>query len=304
MSMHRRPIAYTVGLALACLAFATDVGLARAAAGPSGLPGPPPGAGTGFPMPPAPAQAPPPEPSASPVSIPLSASGPGLLSGTAGLSGRGLKLHIACTAGGRAALSIPGLATGTVAQVRYRCAGGRGTASFSLNRRLAQQITRGGNVLARVSFQQNGATENQSVMVGPRAASPGSWTSVFGLQCGAPGADQAELTAPNFTVTPVTTIDVRPWLAWYTAATGWQWLGTGGPNASSWYRWTGTPNGVAEWQTPSGKLNPWTWAPITVAPGHGTYVIAVFEAVYWYSHPVYIWQYAHSYPSSPFCAFG
>ena len=111
------------------------------------------------------------------------------------------------------------------------------------------------------------------------------------------------MLAPNFTVTPATTIDVRPWLAWYTAATGWQWLGTDGPDASRWYRWTGTPDGVAEWHTPSGAINPWTWGPISISPGQGTYVIAVLEAVYWYSHPVYVWRFAHSYPTSPYCAY-
>ena len=46
------------------------------------------------------------------------------------------------------------------------------------------------------------------------------------------------------------------------------------------------------------------WGPISVSPGQGAYVIAVLEAVYWYSHPVYVWEYAHSYPTSPYCAFG
>jgi hypothetical protein len=296
-------VLYAVGLVLACAAFGTDVGLAQAAGGPPTLPGPPPGAGTGFPLPPAPAQPPPPEPSGSPASIPLASSGPGLLSGSAGLSGRRLKLPIACQTGGHAALSLPGVATGTVTQARYKCAGGRGTVSFSLDKGVAGQITRSGSVLAGVTFRQGAATEHLSVMVGPSPAAPQFWTSVFGLQCSSPGSNQANLLAPNFTVTPATTIDVRPWLAWYTAATGWQWLGTNGPDASRWYRWTGTPDGVAEWHTPSGAINPWTWGPISVSPGQGTYVIAVLEAVYWYSHPVYVWRFAHSYPTSPYCAY-
>ncbi len=301
--VRRRHATYTVGLALVCLAFATDIGQAKAAGAPPALPGPPPGAATGLPLPPAPAQAPSPEPSGAAVTIPLAPSGPGLLSGSAGLSGRRLGLQIACSAGGRAALSLPGVAVGTVAQAKYKCVGGRGTVSFLLAKRTTQRITSSGSVLANVTFKQGGTTEHLSVTVGPRPATPGFWTSAFGLQCGAPGASQAELTAPNFTVTPTTTIDVRPWLAWYTATTGWQWLGTEGPNASRWYRWTGTPDGVAEWQTPSGGINPWTWGPISVSPGQGAYVIAVFEAVYWYSHPVYVWAYAHSYPSSPYCAY-
>jgi hypothetical protein len=181
--------------------------------------------------------------------------------------------------------------------------GGRGTASFTLSKRVAGQITRSGSVLAGVTFKQGAATEQLSVMVGPSPPSPDFWTSAFGLECSSPGSNQAELLAPNFTVTPATTIDVRPWLAWYTTATGWQWLGTEGPNASRWYRWTGTPDGVAEWHTPSGGINPWTWGPVSVSPGNGAYVIAVLEAVYWYSHPVYVWRYAHSYPSSPYCGY-
>lgn len=299
----RRRILPAVGLVLACAVFGTDIGLAQAAGGPPALPGPPPGAGTGFPLPPAPAESPSPEPLGAPATIPFTPSGPGLLSGSAGLSGRRLKLPIACQAGGHAALSLPAVATGTVAQAKYKCAGGRSTVSFPLDKRVAGQITRSGSVLAGVAFKQGGATEHLSVMVGPRPAAPQFWTSVFGLECNSPGTNQADLLAPNFTVTPATTIDVRPWLAWYTPATGWQWLGTQGPNSSSWYRWTGTPNGVAEWHTPSGAINPWTWGPISVSPGQGAYVIAVLEAVYWYSHPVYVWEYAHSYPTSPYCAF-
>jgi hypothetical protein len=291
------------GVALAVVGFATHVGQAKAASSPPGLPGPPPGAGTGFPLPPPPAQDPPPQPSGSPATVPLTPSGPGLLSGSAGLTGRRLRLPIACDAGGHAALSVPGLASGLVAQARYKCAGGRSTVSFTLGKSIARQINGKGSVLAQVAFKQIGATETLSVMVGPSPAAPEFWTSVFGLQCGASGANQATLLAPNFTVTPTTTIDVRPWLAWYTAATGWQWLGTEGPDASRWYRWTGTPNGVAQWHTASGTVNPWTWGPIAVTPGHGTYVISVLEAIYWYSHPVYVWRYAHSYPSSPYCAY-
>jgi hypothetical protein len=293
-------VRYALGLALAVALFATDAGLARAAGAPAGLPGPPPEAGTGIPLPPPPGQDPPPQPFGSAATLPLNPSGPGLLSGSAGLTGGRLKLNIACTAGGQAALSVPDLATGTVARAKYKCVGGRSTVSLSLGKTIARKVNGSGSVLAHVAFRQGGGSETQSVMVGPHPPAAQFWTSVFGLQCTAFGG---ELTAPNFTVTPTTTIDVRPWLAWYTPATGWQWLGTDGPNSSRWYRWVGTPGGVAEWQTPSGTLNPWTWGPITVSPGHGTYVIAVLEAVYWYSHPVYVWEYAHSYPSSPYCAY-
>jgi hypothetical protein len=125
----------------------------------------------------------------------------------------------------------------------------------------------------------------------PQAAS--YWTSDFGLRCNRPGY-QAQLLAPNFSDTLPTTIDVRPWLAWYTDANGWHWQGTVAASASRWYRWTAIPSGVAEWRTPGGEITPWNWSPISVTPGHGTYVIAVFEAIYWYSHPQYVWSYARS----------
>ena len=301
--IHRTRLACAAAVVLIFAAWATHVGLAQAAGPPAGLPGPPPGAGTGFPLPPPPGLAPSPEPSGPPVTLPLGPSGPGLLSGSAGLSGARLNLRVACQAGGRAAFRAAQLAGGTLASARYKCARGRATVSFSLARRIAQQITRSGSVLGSVVFTQGGGNERVSLDVGPHSPAPSFWTSFFGLQCGASGSYQAGLTAPNFTDTPATTIDVRPWLAWYTAATGWQWLGTDGPNASSWYRWTATPSGVAEWRTSPPKLNPWTWGPITVSPGHGTYVIAALEAIYWYSHPVYVWEYAHSYPSTTYCAY-
>jgi ribosomal protein L37E len=233
---------------------------------------------------------------------------PGLLSGTASLGRSGVKLRVACRAGGKATFGVPSFGSASLASARYKCAGGRGTASFALSASIVARINRSGSVLGRVSFTQGGALTRASVMVGPRPPAAVFWTSVFGLQCGAPGGFQAVLQAPNFTVTPPTTIDVRPWLAWYTPATGWQWQGTVGPGASRWYRFTATPTGVAEWRTPLGTVEPWLWSPIAVARGRGVYMTAVFEAVYWYTHPAYVWRFAHSVPGTGplggFCAYG
>jgi hypothetical protein len=264
-----------------------------AAASPPGLPGPPPGAGSGFPLPPAPGQAPGPEPDGPPATIPTGISGPGLLSGTAIVRANRVTLSIACQAAGRVSLSAPSLANGTLAQARYRCSRRRATARLSLRANVAQRIVRIGQVLAAVTFVQGNRAERLSVTLAARPQSASYWRSDFGLRCNRPG-DQGALLAPNFEDTLPTTIDVRPWLAWYTNATGWQWLGTAGVNASRWYRWTATPSGVAEWQQPVGGVSPWTWMPISVTPGHGTYVIAVFEAIYWYGHPQYVWSYARS----------
>ena len=163
-----------VGLVLACAVFGTDIGLAQAAGVTAALPGPPPGAGTGFPLPPAPAESPSPEPLGAPATIPFSPSGPGLLSGSAGRA-----------AGASAADRLPGRRAGGAEPAgssdRHRGTGEvqvrRRTehVSFSLDKRVAGQITRSGSVLAGVAFKQGGATEHLSVIVGrgPRLPSSG-----------------------------------------------------------------------------------------------------------------------------------
>ncbi len=114
------------------------------------------------------------------------------------------------------------------------------------------------------------------------------------MECGLLGPYTPFLVAPNFQVTPSALISVRPWIAWYTAATGWRWLGTTGVNSSSWYLWSASPFGVWQWVTSAGALNRWTWAPIRVRPGRGIYKIGAFELIYWYTHPRYVWAYVSS----------
>jgi hypothetical protein len=279
---------------------------ALAAGVPSGGPGPPPGAGSGIPLPPPSGQGPPAEPNGPASTIPTPASGPGLLSGFASVSGTSLRVPIACGAGGSAALSVAAISRGTLAQAQYRCSRGRSTVRFVLPKATATKIASRVDLLASLTFKQGATREQLSLALQESSAAAGSWTSVYGLNCSTAGRYAGQLVAPNFTDTPATTVDVRPWLAWYSSSTGWQWLGTQGPARSAWYRWTATPAGVAEWQT-AGTISPWTWGPISVAPGHGTYVIAVLEAIYWYSHPTYVWRYARSVPSSgvvaSYCAY-
>ena len=219
--------------------------------------------------------------------------GPGLLSGYSAVKGTKLPVTIACQANGKAQLRAGSVSVKTT----YRCSKGRSTIQFALKRSQAGGIARNSGLVGALTLTQGAQTIRLSLSLGPKPPTPAFWTSAFGLGCTAGGDQSAQLVAPNFTSTAApTTIDVRPWLAWYSSATGWQWLGSRGPGASSWYRWTATPNGVAEWQQPTG-INPWTWGPIGVAPGHGTYVIAVLEAVYWYSHPTIVWEYARSEPT-------
>jgi hypothetical protein len=306
--VHRLPAGRAGGAALLCVLLGMTVWTAQAAGAgaPLGLPGPPPGAGAGFPLPPPPGRGPGIQPVGPPATIPLTVSGPGLLSGTASLRGTRFTVQIACQAGGNVAVSVPAVGRGTLAQTRYACSKRRANVRVSLPTAVARRVAAMGEALAGLSFGQGKRTERLSLTLQTHPQPASFWLSDDGLRCDVPGSNTAQLLAPNFTDTPATTIDVRPWVAWYTAATGWRWLGTAGVNASRWYRWTATPDGVAEWQT-GGVTSPWTWSPISVAAGHGTYVIAVFEAIYWYSHPTYVWSYARSStggnPATTYCAY-
>jgi hypothetical protein len=262
---------------------------ASTASTPPGLPGPPPGTGTGFSLPPAPGAAPGPAPSLGATTLPTTPAGPGLLAGFVTVTGRSVNVNLACAASGSATL--------LGAKTRYHCKRGRSTARFVLTKAQAAKIPRLGGVTAKLTVVEKRKTENLMVSVSKVLPAPAYWTSDFGLSCAAQGTNVAQLVAPNFSASLPTTIDVRPWLAWYTSSTGWQWLGSRGPGKSSWYRWTATPSGVFEWQQ-SGTITPWTWSPISVIPGHGTYVVAAFEAVYWYGNPVDVWKYARAEPGS------
>ena len=158
-------------------------------------------------------------------------------------------MKITCQSNGRAQLRAGGVG----AKASFKCSGGRSTISFVFTRAQASQIAHSANLIGSLTLTAGATTEHLSLSLGRSAPAPVYWTSVFGLGCTAGAGGSAQLVAPNFSSEPdPTTIDVRPWLAWYTQATGWQWLGTVGPDQSSWYRWTATPNGVAEWQQPGG----------------------------------------------------
>ena len=264
---------------------------------PSALPGPPPGAGSGLPDPPAPGHGPATPPVGPSATIPARVSGPGLLSGTVRPQRGGrLTLQIACTTRGRVSVSAPAIRAGTLATGSYPCRHRRATAQLSIRTADRTRLARLGSTLAEVILRQGGATQRLSVTLEARVQAPSFWTD-GGLQCTTLGDYEAYLVAPNFKVSPSVTIDVRPWVAWYTTANGWRWLGVRGINASRWYRSTATPDGVVEWKTPTGARNAWTWAPIHVPAGRRTYAIGVFEVVYWYSRPTYVWRYTRSSPT-------
>ncbi|MFL5861859.1 MAG: hypothetical protein ACJ780_13940 [Solirubrobacteraceae bacterium] len=157
----------------------------------------------------------------------------------------------------------------------------------------ARRLAALGATDATATVRQGGLTSKLSVRLQTSALKPEYWSD-GGLVCNLYGADEPYLVAPNFTSTPATVINVRPWLAWYTEANGWRWLGPSGMNTSRWYRWTATPTGVAQWRTPAGATNPWTWAPIYASAGQHIFALAAFEIVYWEPHPRYEWRYTLS----------
>jgi hypothetical protein len=264
----------------------------RAAALPA-LPGPPPGAGSGFSAPPTPGSVPEAAPLGAGATLPARVSGPGLLSGTALLSGREFSLAIACQTSGQVSVAAPAIGPGVLARAGYACRNRRASAQLSLSRAAAGRLAALGSTLASLTIGRGKAIERPSLTLEARPARATEWSD-GGLECQLLGEYTPYLAAPNFTVTPAVEIDVRPWVAWYTVATGWQWLGTAGINASRWYRWTATPDGVDQFKTPAGAIAPWTWAPIHVRPSQHTYAIGVFEVRYWYTHPRYAWSYAPS----------
>jgi hypothetical protein len=260
---------------------------------PPGLPGPPPGAGSALPPPPdanVPAAA-----TAPRTIIPTRLSGSGLLNGIVRVTGRRFDLAFTCRIGGRVSVSASAIRSGVLASATYLCRDHHAGPRLSLRRADAQRLAALGATIATASVRERGSTSILSVSLQTNLLEPADWSD-GGLVCRLYGAYESYLVAPNFTSTPSTVIDVRPWFAWYTAANGWRWLGPTGVNASKWYRWTATPTGVAQWNTPAGATNRWTWAPIFVGRGQHIFALAAFEIVYWDAHPRYEWKYALSSP--------
>jgi hypothetical protein len=227
------------------------------------------------------------------ATIPTHVSGPGLLSGTARVHGRNYSVAIACQKSGYVSLTAAALAGGIVSRGGYLCVNRRAVANLSLSQASARALSRLGSTLADLSLVQGGTTEHLSVTLETHATGSSYWSD-GGMECGLLGPYEPYVVSPNFRASPGVVVDVRPWIAWYTAADGWRWLGTAGVNASLWYQWTATPSGIQEWATPAGAINPWTWAPVYAHPGQHTYAISVFELVYLYKTPTYVWKYGPS----------
>ena len=300
-STERRPVALAAALAvtvalagaLSPLAQASATTAAQASAttaAPPGLPGPPPGAATGLPPGPSVGTVPSPTAAGPARSLPGGSTAPGLRTGLVRLRGTSMRLSIACHRDGRVIVTAGSLGPGSIAAAGYRCQHGNADPQLTVRARAARRLTAIGSTLATATLHEGASSAQISLSLSAHAQPPRLWSD-GGLQCDLLGARSPYLVAPNFTDTPAAIVDVRPWIAWYTAGSGWRWLGTDSVNASQWYRWTASPTGIAQWTTPAGAINPWTWGPITVAPDNATAMIGAFEIVYRYAQPSYAWGY-------------
>ena len=257
------------------------------AAAPPGLPGPPPGTD----LPASPGTAPAFVPPGAPAAIPAT-SGPGLLDAGSVRLNRGKRtfaVRLACQGDGTLRVRASRLAATDLDRTRYRCAAGRATAKLKLTSKVAKRLIRRRSVTAtgiagagRLTFQ---------LTAGLKPAAPkGFWTDGH-LDCAT-----GFLVEPDFTAASAIPISTRGWVAWYTEATGWHWLGSAGEAAGRWNTWTASVSGVQQFH-PNGTAVPvpWTLGPIAVPPGRGTYTAGVFEIVYWVGgRPDHQWQYVNA----------
>jgi hypothetical protein len=207
-------------------------------------------------------------------------------------------------------LAAPALGRRAAASGRYRCAAGRTAARLAFSPAAVKRLPRGRAVAAVAAVRQRGRTARSSVLLqaGRATAAPGYWTD-GNLHCAADapaGAAQAYLATPDFTTSSLTPVSTRAWIAWHTASSGWQWLGSEGAGRSAWQTWTATPTGIAQFH-PGGAVIPvpWTWGPVSVPAGQGIAAVGVYEIVYWAGgRPTHRWRYVNAGPAGAAAAGG
>jgi len=279
---------------LALVLASTAIPATAAAQTPPGPPGPPPGNGTDLPASPgtAPAFVPP----GAPTGIPADSQGPGLLNGssvTLNRAKRSFALQFACQSSGTIRVRAKRIAAKDLARTHYRCARSRATARFSTSPKLAKRLARTRAAAATAIVSQAGkAARLYFDLTAGRAKreAPGFWTDGH-LDCA-----QGYLVEPDFTATSPIPISTRGWVAYYTAGTGWHWLGNAGPETGRWNTWTATVSGIAQFH-PNGAAVPipWTLGPIAVPTGRGIYAVGVYEIVYWVAgRAQHSWQYVNA----------
>jgi hypothetical protein len=280
---------------------------AAAQATPPGLPGPPPGNGTDLPAPPgtAPAFVAP----GTAASVPAT-TGPGLVNaGDVALNRakRTFTLAIACQANGTLSVTAKTASPGTLAKARFRCKSNRASVRLQLSKKVAGRVAKKRTVAATAKLGAKRLSFTLSAG-GKKPKPTGFWTDGH-LQC----APESYLVEPDFTTASTTPISTRGWVAWYTAAGGWHWLGVNGEDKGRWDTWTATRTGIAQFH-PEGAIQPvpFTWGPISFPAGQGITAIGVYEIVYWTGgHPQHQWQYVNAGTTgaaaaggaTPYCTF-
>jgi hypothetical protein len=287
-------------VAVALLALAAVAPAGAWAQAPPTPPGPPPGNGSDLPAPPG--TAPPFVPPGTPGAVPGGTSGPGLLGNTSvalNRARRTFSVPLACQQSGTVRVTAKVVSKAPFARAGYRCAANRATARLSVSSKVAKRLARRRTVAATMSVSQGGRSTKLyfQLRAGGRAGgAKGFWTDGH-LQCSdSSGAPQAYLVEPDFTTATRTPVTTRGWVAWYTAAGGWHWLGANGENAGRWMTWTATVSGIEQFH-PGGSPTPvpWTRGPISVPTGQGIYAVGVYEIVYWVGgNPDYQWQYVNA----------
>jgi hypothetical protein len=284
----------------ALLALLACLPAAAAADAPPGPPGPPPGNGAELPAPPG--TAPTVVPPGTPAAIPSGVTGPGrLTSGTVQFNRfKGtFSLALACQQSGSVRITVRVVAAAPLARANYTCDANRATARLKVTTKIAKKITKRRNVAAIATVSENG--HSSKIYFPLRAGSgttpeKGFWTDGH-LQCtDSSGGPQAYLVEPDFTTASPTPITTRGWIAWYTSAGGWHWLGVNGENDGRWDTWTASVTGIQQFHPPGSTTPvPWTWGPVAFPAGQGITAIGVYEIVYWVGgKPDYQWQYVNA----------
>jgi hypothetical protein len=289
-------------VALASLALLAVLPAVSAAQAPAGPPGPPPGNGAALPA--APGTALSVVPPGTAATLPPGPIGPGLLGdGNVGLrrATRTFSLAFACQGNGSVSIRSRPLSKVTLAKAGYRCKANRATVKLRVSSKAAKRLAKHQTVAATATVRQSGKSWNLSFSLragGKPPAAKGFWTDGH-LQCtNDAGEPQAYLVEPDFTTRTPTPVSTRGWIAWFTPAGGWHWLGVGGERINHWNNWSSSVSGIAQFH-PDGTPNaiPWTWGPIAIPGGQSTWAVGVYEIVYWVGgKPDYQWQYVNAGP--------
>jgi hypothetical protein len=295
---RRSPAAPRLALATALALLA--VPLASASAQAPAAPGPPPGNGGDLPAPPG--TAPAFVPAGTPGAVPGATTGPGLLGNSAvklNRSARTFSFGLACQQSGSVRVTVRVVRKVPLARAGYRCVANRATPKLRVSAKVAKSLIRRRTVAATATVAQAGRSSKVYFTLsagGPASETKGFWTDGH-LQCtDSSGAPQAYLVEPDFTTASPTPISTRGWIAWYSAAGGWHWLGVGGEGAGRWDTWTASVTGITQFH-PDGATTPvpWTWGPVSVPAGQGITTVGVYEIVYWVGgKPDHQWQYVNA----------